>query len=88
MEVLRLLIFAQVRYHSTSPMLLHNLRRDLLYDPYQFKQKVIIRIAEGEQGTDMALGNHYYMHRVERARMVERKYMSRLNDFVNGRAPV
>jgi hypothetical protein len=35
----------------------------------------------------MAFGNNHDMHRVERSRVLERKYISRLDNLFNGRAP-
>jgi hypothetical protein len=86
-EMLRVLILTEVCDHPARSMFIHDLSSDFSNNPDQFEQEVVVLFSESEQRSDMTFRNHYNMHRVERARMVEGKHIIRFKDLLNRREP-
>ena len=87
MEVLGVLILAQVGEDATRAVFGQNLCGDPPDDGEQFEQKPFVVVAEGEQRRDVAFGDDDDVRRVEGARVVEGEHVVRLGDLPDGRAP-
>ena len=85
-QVLRLLVAAEIREHAARPVLARDLVGDAPDDREDLVQQRVTMLTEVDQRRDVRFGNDDDVHRPEGSRVTEGEHVVGFQDDVDGRA--